>query len=128
MVYMALNSIVGIAVFNSTIRESCDLTEYNRFLDKNGNEVFTQLIFWHWNEQEQRYQVRAWTMRENVKHIYHRDGYTVVRYADKEHSCERVMTSNHYRESETQHDPEREDLKRLPNSELFALVKKLVPQ
>ncbi len=85
-----------------------DLIELNHFVDQDGREVFRQVLFYDWSPSHRRYVVRAWRLVKNESLIPRR------RWSPPRYECLwhddgllRQVTAPAFRETWTQHDPER---------------------
>lgn len=109
------------------VGESVDLVELNHFHDAQGHSVYSQVIFWEWSPSDNRYETRAWKLvgddlpREGITTS---NGFCRVRWFDKNERLSRVITAPCFRESWTQHDPERLDRSNVPEHERRALIKR----
>lgn len=79
----------------------CDLIEINHY-KPNGHVVFTQVIAWDWDAQYKRWNAQQWGMarewdRTNNVTTIHTDTKTIK------------VRSKLFRETTTQHDPERDN-------------------
>ena len=92
---------------DDVMRESVDLIEVNHFYDEHGRLVFDQVIFYDWDSQECRYQVKAWRLLKKPSQIPQRD-WQVGGYTTTWHDGDilRQVRSKSFRESWTQYDPE----------------------
>jgi len=52
------------------IRDRVDKVECNHFYDNNGRHVFDQIIYWDWNEIENRYDVVDWRSEKECTRLY----------------------------------------------------------
>lgn len=106
--------VIGIAPGDGTLsphpvaKQQVDLIELNHFIDQEGREVFRQVLFYDWSPRHRRYIVRAWRLVKNESLIPRRrwspPGYECVWHDD---GMLRHITARSYRETWTQHDPER---------------------
>lgn len=88
-------------------KERVDLIEINNFYDDQGRLVFTQQIFYDWEPNRERFNVRAWRLVKDANQVPERDwqrGGYVTRWQDGE--ITREIRASHYRQSWTQYDPE----------------------
>ncbi len=96
-------------------RERVDLIEVNHFIDREGREVFRQVLFYDWSASHRQYHVRAWRLIKNESQLPRRTwnppGYLCV-WNDE--GILREVTASTFRETWTQHDPERANRKHLP--------------
>jgi len=119
---MLLCLILGMTIMDGIVRDDCDIIEKNFYHNEHGDLVFIQMIFWEWSQANQRHEVRDWTMFENVRFIDRpRVGRTVVHFHCHKENRTRIITSRTYRESWTQNDPEREDIRHHPHEQRVAL-------
>lgn len=89
-----------------------DLIELNA-IQRGGEKRFEQLIFWEWSPEYSRYHVKSWVAIDQ--------NHRLAMLPEKHGGRYRVMvpgiglvTSANYRETVTEHDPERENLKIFP--------------
>ncbi len=89
-------------------KQRVDLIELNHFIDQEGREVFRQVLFYDWSPRHRQYIVRAWRLVKSESLIPRRrwspPGYECVWHDD---GILRQVTAGSYRETWTQHDPER---------------------
>lgn len=78
-----------------------DVVEENHFYDECGQHVFTQFIFWEWDNSDCRLHVVAWRLQSNVRGIRGR-GTLVWNDGD----VFRRVRFGEWRETWTQFDPE----------------------
>ncbi len=90
------------------LSQRVDLIELNHFVDSDGREVFRQVLFYDWSPQHKRFIVRAWRLVKTDSLIPKR------RWAPPGYQCTwhddgvlRQVSAPQYRETWTQHDPER---------------------
>lgn len=113
--------------FDSTVHTHVDLIELNHFYDAKGNPVYDQVIFWECAPETGRFQVRQWTLADDREFPDRRPiknyatGLYQVDWYDVDKGCRRKITSNLYRESWSQSDPEREDKKFHPEDRRIPL-------
>ena len=95
--------------------DKVDLIEVNHYHDETGRHVFDQLIFYDWNEAQHRFNVRAWRLIKDPKHLPrqdHRSNTWRVIWHDA--GTLRVVESRSQRETWTQYDPELVNREYLP--------------
>ena len=108
--------------------ESVDLIELNHYHDARGKLVFDQVVFWAIDQTTREFCVRAWCMvddREELNRVPIKseiNGRWSVVWRDSDKRVVRHITSQQYRESWSQLDPEREDKKRHDERLRIALV------
>lgn len=92
--------------------ERVDLIELNHFYDDRGKPVFTQYIIYEWNDGHAEYHVRNFLMEEKILFFKnHFAGlYTIIL---PETRVQVKITSQNFKESWTQIDPERINKKKL---------------
>ena len=99
-----------------------DLIELNHFLDDEGREVFRQLIFYDWSDQQQRFLVRGWRLVKSPeqlpKQTWNPRGHYV---AWQENGATRRVEAVQHRETWTQRDPEKENRRWLPEDQRIPL-------
>lgn len=110
LVWLALAIVPGDAT-NSTdpvAKQRVDLIELNHFIDQDGREVFRQVLFYDWSPRHRQYIIRAWRLVKNDSLIPRRrwspSGFECVWHDD---GVLRHVMSGSFRETWTQHDPER---------------------
>lgn len=114
---------VGLVPHSATIDDTCNVVEVNHFYDAEGKKVFTQAIFWGWNERSATYRVIAWRLlKEPMPQALRngRRGYQMIWYDD--HALRRVRSSM-LRTTWTQFDPELQDRKNFPSEKRRGLTK-----
>lgn len=117
---------------NRETKEHVDLIELNHFHDCLGRHVYDQVIFYEWAPDRSLYEVRAWCLveeRELMNRIptkKYSNGTYEVKWQDRDQNLLRSITSDHYRESWTQVDPERANKKILEEIFRTALIKRHV--
>lgn len=124
--------ILGESSTSSVCTEEVDLIELNHFHDCLGRHVYDQVIFYEWSDELQRYHVRAWCLVEDREPVSRRpsrsytDNRYYVRWQDRDQNLNRRISSQHYRESWTQVDPERANKKLLDERLRTSLVKRTI--
>lgn len=98
-----------------------DVIEHNTIVCESGSR-FEQLIFWEWNRQYRRHDVRAWSHVPPSLDIDCSNGLYILRLEPYG-----VITSRIYRETVTEHDPERANLRLMPEQHRRPLLKQMVP-
>lgn len=80
-----------------------DRVELNHY--SHGEHVFDQLIFYSWSSQRKRFDVREWRLKksDSMVPVPRRGGY-MLRWHDD--GVLREVTTNSFRETWTQYDPE----------------------
>ncbi len=115
---------------NSKVHESVDLIELNHFHDEQGRPVYDQVIFYEWSASQAKYHVRAWCLIEPKEIVSRRpvqsfsDDRYHVRWFDNDQHIYRHISSQLYRETWTQTDPERANKKILDERNRTALYKR----
>lgn len=117
-------------VFSSpAIHDRCDLIELNHMHDRECKPTFSQVIFWHWDAETNRYDVRAWRIADvecELPRVSYTSKSVSVSWFDREFSMRRIIVANHYRESWSQIDPERDNLQLIPERERMSLVRRII--
>jgi hypothetical protein len=111
--------------------DHCDLVELNHFHDFQGRNVYDQVIFYEWSPEHSRYHVRSWMIVEDSSRLPKRnysDGSYRTCYTDRDSKIDRVISSQHFRESWTQNDPERDNKRLLDERLRHSLIKRLSPK
>lgn len=103
-----LSLLFALIISNGDARERCELIELNHFHNHAGEPVFSQVIFWDWDDFQKSHLVRAWRIVEKTDLIFTRvnDDF-VCRWRDSQENLHREIASRFFRESWTQVDPER---------------------
>ncbi|MDA7950213.1 MAG: hypothetical protein MPJ24_01905 [Pirellulaceae bacterium] len=109
------NSLAGTPVGGGRVQtvyavDYVDLIEINHYFDSNGSWVYDQLIFYEWDGQAQRFQVRSWRMLKSPCQLPYknfRTGRYVTTWQDGE-ILRRVYALS-LSETHTTVDPEREE-------------------
>lgn len=85
-----------------------DLIELNHFIDKDGREIFRQVLFYDWSVTHRRYVVRAWRLVKDESLLPRRRWdpgvYECLWHDD---GLLRRITAPVFRETWSQQDPER---------------------
>ncbi len=94
---------------------SVDLVELNHFIDENGREVFRQVVFYDWSKRHRRFHVRGWRLIKTASQLPKRS-HVPNRYVTQwiDNGSLRRVHASQLRETWTQHDPERQNRKFLP--------------
>lgn len=96
----------------STPTQTVDLIELNHYRPADGCQVFDQLIFWEWSPDYRRYHAMGWVIVDQPTQLPAKDaqGYAVrVNRFGRDY----IVRSAKYRETTTQNDPERVNLRLL---------------
>jgi hypothetical protein len=131
-VFTLLMMTVSESSASTVCIEEVDLIELNHFHDCLGRHVYDQVIFYEWSAEMQRYHVRAWCLVEDREPVSRRptrsysDNRYHVRWYDRDQNLSRRISSQHYRESWTQIDPERANKKLLDERLRTSLVKRKI--
>jgi hypothetical protein len=103
------------------LTEHCRLIEVNHYHDEDAKLVFRQILFYDWNARDSRYEIYAWRIYKHDSQIplkNHRTGKYEATWRDfKDRDVLRKTTSDLFRETWTQFDPELEDREFLPQGE-----------
>lgn len=97
----------------STPTQTVDMIELNHYQSADGCQIFDQLIFWDWSPDYRRYHAMGWVIISETSQLPTRNaqGYAVrVERSGRDY----IVRSAMYRETATQNDPERINLKLLP--------------
>lgn len=89
-----------------------DLVEVNHYLSDLNKHQYSQLIFWDWDPQFQRFHAQAWDLIEKDELVDIKKtprGY-LVSFTTSQHKRATVV-AKHMRETATREDPERENQK-----------------
>lgn len=104
------------------VEDTVDTMEVNHYYDSQGSEVFTQVIFWEWCDDE--FRVVAWRLQKHTSQIPLRDysagGWVAIWY---DGDTFRRVRSKVFRETWTQHDRELEQRHILPADMRRGLLK-----
>ncbi|QDV65836.1 hypothetical protein [Crateriforma conspicua] len=99
-----------------------DLIELNHFVDEEGREVFRQLIFYDWSDQQNRFLVRSWRLIKSADHLPKRSWNPRGYFASwRENGSIRRVEASQFRETWTQKDPEKQNRRWLPEDQRKAL-------
>jgi len=95
---------------DDTAVETVDLVEVNHFYDDQGRLVFDQIIYYDWDAEQSRYNVRDWRLIKTPTQIplrnWSRGGYVSEWHDFKQRDGLRRVRAKSARESWTQYDPE----------------------
>lgn len=109
---VCLNPVEDVTV------DQVDLAEINHFYDEQGRLVFDQIIYYDWDSEQSRYNVRDWRLIKNATQIPQRDwqtgGYASEWKDFKQRDGLRRVEAKSLRETWTQHDPELVEREFLP--------------
>ena len=107
MITLALLVVSFLPTNPAVAEDRCDVIEVNHYYDNQGDLVFTQLIFWRFDESESEYRVIAWRMLKSKQQNPLRDVTRgcVTTIFDDEGVLRRVRAES-VRETRTQYDPE----------------------
>ena len=98
-------------------RQHVDLIELHHSYDDVGRHVFDQLVFYQWSEARKSYRVIAWRMVKRDEQlpvrIWRPRGYRCIWQDD---GIMREVWAPLYRETWSQHDPERANRKVFPEA------------
>lgn len=111
----ALLLLIAIVPHETIASERVDLIEVNHFFDGCGRQAFDQAIFWDWCPGDCRFHVRDWRMLKKPSQCPRFDHGTedaFMLWQDGE--VLREVRANNYRESWTQHDPELDERRIIP--------------
>jgi hypothetical protein len=105
------------------VSQRVDLIELNHFIDHEGREVFRQLLFYDWSNEHRRHVVRAWRLVKSESQLPRRRwSPALFQCVWHDEGLLRQVSSPSYRETWTQHDPERENRKLLAEDERIPLA------
>ncbi len=131
-IFTLLLLTIGESSASSICNEEVDMIELNHFHDCLGRHVYDQVIFYEWSAELHRYHVRAWCLVEDREPASRRptrsysDNRYHVRWYDRDQNLSRRISSQHFRESWTQVDPERANKKLLDERLRTSLVKRTI--
>jgi hypothetical protein len=107
--------LLGLVPTTPVVDDTADVIEVNRYFDQDGNQVFVQLIFWDWLNDEGAYRVFAWRMVKSAEqlpvHDWLRGGFA-THFLDQ--GVLRGVRATSARDTWTQYDPELLDRQFLP--------------
>jgi len=117
--------MLSIIPHEDVLRDNCDLAEVNHFYDENGKLVFDQVIFYDWDWEAERYQIRAWRLVKSPNILPVRDWVNGGYYSLWQDNLDvrRVMYPS-IRETWTQYDPELIEREFLPKERRKELRKR----
>ncbi len=96
----------------STPTQTVDLIELNHYQSADGCQLFDQLIFWEWSPDYRRFDAMGWVILSETSQLPTKNaqGYAVrVNRFGRDY----IVRSAKYRETTTQNDPERVNLRML---------------
>lgn len=116
-------------VGSSVASQRVDLIELNHFIDKDGREIFRQVLFYDWSESHRRYVVRAWRLVKDESLLPRRRWNPAV-YECLWHDdgLLRRITAPAFRETWSQQDPERVNRQLLAEDAREPLLQPPVPR
>ncbi len=107
----------------TVVKEAVDVVEYNHFYDEKARLVFDQMMLYRWNKHSCRYDLVCWRLvkSESQLPVYNptKDSYTIT-WQDGD--TLRQVTSNAWRETWTQYDPELEERSIMPKEHRQELI------
>lgn len=122
--------LFAVVPHEDVLVDDVDLVEVNHFHDEQGKQVYTQIIFYDWNESKSRFDIVAWRIlpkrlpssaKKSTDYaadlpVYNeRTGTYVVTWNDmKTGAGMRKVNAGACRETFTQFDPEQEARTKLP--------------
>ena len=113
MIVLLLLASLGLEPDCKPLRERVDLIELNHCFDHKGKLQFVQIIYWDWSPDYGRHHVITYVMMNaNIQPPHRENGRDYVsRFYDPRVSAEREIRSSCYRETFTDYDPERDNLR-----------------
>lgn len=125
--------LIAAIPYSDVVRDECDVLELNHFYTGEGKLVFSQWIFFTWNESKSRHDVVEWAMAkgrtmdadtDNLRAMVRpmKDGWR-LRFSHAGVSREIMATS--FREIHTQYDREVDERENLPKEKRRGLSKPL---
>jgi hypothetical protein len=115
--------LLAVLPVDGVARDHVDRLEVNHFYNDQAEHVFTQIIFWEFNYEKARWQVRAWRMAKGIaqpsampypQRDWQRGGYVLL-WRDGE--IVRSVHADSLIETWTQYDPEQYDRQWTPVDE-----------
>lgn len=98
-------------------RQRVDLIELHHSYDEVGRHVFDQLVFYDWSEEHAQYRVIAWRMVKRDSQLPVRNWRThEYRCVWQDDGVLRDVRAPLYRETWSQHDPERANRRLFPEA------------
>ena len=117
MVAFLLTAISTGSSHSMVARQSVDLIELHHSYDDVGRHVFDQIVFYEWSDERQNYRVIAWRMVKRDEQLpvrtWNPRGYRCI-WQDE--GILREVWSPLFRETWSQHDPERANRKLFPEA------------
>ena len=118
--------LLTIITKTNQTQEHIDLIELNHKYDQKGNWIFDQIIYWEKHPHQTKYYVRTWHHAQKPEHYPQKhptqQTWTNTWTDDKNHTHHH--TTKNYQETWTQNDPERDNLKKLPQNQRLNLATK----
>jgi len=114
--------VLAVVPFQQPVTDRVELLEVNHFYDDHGRRLFTQLIGWTYNLDEQRQEVVFWRILKHpsMSPVRHDSGVSVLWW---DGTTLRRIHAHARRESFTQHDPEMTHRRVLPQGDRRGLTK-----
>ena len=106
------------------VRDHVSVIEVNHFYDDSGGLVFDQAIFYRWNRKTQHYDVVDWRLLKPGKgprHPFKDHRTNIYKMSWFDSGILRAVTSESFRESWTQYDPELVERKFVPKDRRVGL-------
>ncbi len=105
------------------VSQRVDLIELNHFIDQEGREVFRQVLFYDWSNEHRRHVVRAWRLVKSESQLPRRHWFPAqFQCVWHDEGLLRQVSAPAYRETWTQHDPERENRKLIAENDRVPLT------
>lgn len=132
MIKIILCLCVGVGSLGGSfgIKERCDMMELNHYYDKDGRQIYDQVIYWRRRPQDGKYEVREWALVEDRESVNNRpcknenSGMWESYYKRSGDDYYLIVTSPIFKESHTMYDPERENKKMTPETSRIGLYNK----
>lgn len=112
ILFMAV-CLVGSMLFGNELlpsrtvtTDTCDVVEVNHVYSDTGTHAISQVIWWSWNKDFDRYDVVDWRMLADVGMPFRVSGEYVCDWLDKKCRCNFRVTAAIRRETFTLNDPE----------------------
>lgn len=123
---MILAALLAISIVpqSEVITEAVDLIEVNNFFDGQGRKVYTQIVFFDFDEVAGRHQVVDWRLMRPGLRPVRSGGIYVVRWNDTQTAdVRRCVYAASFRETWTQRDIEVDEREKLPKEKRRGLAK-----
>lgn len=99
--------LLGVVPYCEFTHNEVDKIEINHVYNEEAKPVIDQVIYWRWNDIDNRYDVQDWELTKDSGQVsYNKDHYEILYYHPNSSIGFRKVTSQVFEESWTQYDKE----------------------